>query len=140
MKDEAVAKEANMHKGSCLCGAVTFEVTGRLRPPDACHCTKCRKHSGHVFVSSDVPRESVTIRGSENLAWFRSSEKARRGFCSTCGSSLFWDPIDRTKHDWIGIAMGAFDTPTETKIGVHIFVANKGDYYDIADDVPQKAQ
>ena len=129
-----------MHEGSCLCGAVTFEVSSPLPPPDACHCTKCRKHSGHVFVSSDVPRKSVTIRGSENLTWFQSSEKARRGFCSTCGSSLFWDPIDQSKHDWIGIAMGAFDTPTETKIAVHIFVGNKGDYYDIADGVPQNAQ
>ena len=123
-----------MHKGSCLCGAVTFEVTGELHAPDACHCTACRKHSGHFFVSTDVPRAAVTIRGEEHVAWFRSSEKARRGFCSTCGSSLFWDPLQR---DWIGIAMGAFDTPTDTRIAVHVFVGEKGDYYDIADGVAQ---
>ena len=123
-----------MHKGSCLCGAVTFEITGALRPPDACHCTKCRKHSGHVFVSTDVPRAALTIAGADHLTWYQSSEKVRRGFCTTCGASLFWDPIYK---DWIGVAMGAFDTPTDTKLGIHIFVAEKGDYYDLTDGLPQ---
>lgn len=126
-----------MHKGSCLCGAVSFEVEGPLPPPDACHCTLCRKHSGHFFVSTDVPRSALTVRGAENVTWFRSSEKVRRGFCAICGSSLFWDPIDQVKHGWIGVAMGAFDPPTDTKIRVHIHVASKGDYYDIADGLPQ---
>ena len=129
-----------MHTGSCLCGAVTFEVDADLPAPDACHCTKCRKHSGHYFVSTDAPREAVTIHGVEHLTWYESSEKVRRGFCSRCGSSLFFDPLDQTKHAWIGIAMGAFDPPTRTKIAKHIFVANKGDYYDITDDLPQSAQ
>lgn len=128
-----------MHKGSCLCGAVQFDVAGELPQPDACHCEQCRKFSGHVFVSTDVPRAAVTIRGADNVTWFRSSEKARRGFCTTCGSSLFWDPIDTSKHDWIGIAMGAFERPTNTTVKVHIFVAEKGDYYEIADGVPQHA-
>jgi hypothetical protein len=123
-----------MHRGSCLCGAVRFEVSGALPPPDACHCTKCRKHSGHYFASTDVPRSAVTIEGAEHVTWFRSSEKVRRGFCTTCGSSLFFDPIYK---DWIGIAMGAFDDATETKLAIHIFVADKGDYYDIADGLPQ---
>ena len=126
-----------MHRGSCLCGAVTFEIEGDLHAPDACHCRACRKTSGHFFVSTDVPRSALTIHGAENIRWFRSSTKARRGFCSTCGSSLFWDPIER---DWTGVAMGAFDPPTDTHIAVHIYTAEKGDYYDIVDDVPQFAQ
>lgn len=126
-----------MHRGSCLCGAVTFEVAGPLPPPDACHCTQCRKHSGHYLVSSDVPRAAVSIHGAEQVTWYRSSDKVQRGFCSTCGASLFFDPIDREKHGWIAIAMGAFDPPTETRLAKHIFVADKGDYYDIADGLPQ---
>lgn len=126
-----------MHTGSCLCGAVTFEVEGDLPGPDACHCTNCRKHSGHYFVSTDVPRAAVTIHGAEKVTWFNSSEKARRGFCKVCGSSLFWDPLFR---DWIGIAMGAFNTPTNTCIAVHVYTADKGDYYDIADGVAQFEQ
>lgn len=126
-----------MHKGSCLCGAVTFEVTGDLPAPDACHCRKCRKHSGHYFASTDVPRSALTVSGAEHVTWFQSSDRVRRGFCSVCGSSLFWDPPAR---DWTGIAMGAFDTPTRTHLKIHIFVADKGDYYDIADGLPQNPQ
>lgn len=126
-----------MHTGSCHCGAVRFEVAGSLPPPDACHCTQCRKHSSHYYVSTDIPRSNVTLHGADKITWFRSSEKARRGFCSICGCPLFWDPVDQTKHDWIGISMGAFELPTETSLKMHIFVSEKGDYYDIEDGVPQ---
>lgn len=125
------------HSGSCLCGAVRFTVEGELAPPSACHCSKCRKHTGHYEAGTDVPRSAVTITGEDHLTWFQSSEKVRRGSCRTCGSSLFFDPVFR---DWIGIMMGAFDTPTRTRIALHIFVADKGDYYDIADGVPQNLQ
>lgn len=127
-----------MHKGSCLCGKVTFEINSDLPAPDACHCTQCRRWTGHFLASSDVPRHAIKIDGMENVTWFRSSEKVRRGFCTTCGASLFFDPIDQAKHPWIGVSMGALETPTDTKLAVHIFVANKGDYYDINDGVPQK--
>jgi hypothetical protein len=123
-----------MHTGSCLCGAVSFEVAAPLHPPDACHCSQCRKQSGHYWASTDVARADLTIHGAEKLTWFRSSEKVRRGFCSTCGSALFWDPIGK---DLVGVAMGAFNQPTDTQLGIHIFVAEKGDYYDIADGLPQ---
>lgn len=124
-----------MHKGSCLCGAVTLEVDAALPPPDACHCTQCRKHSGHYFVSTDVPRAALTVRGADRVTWYPSSEKVRRGFCATCGSSLFWDPIHL---DWIGVAMGAFERPTGTHVAIHVHVADKGDYYDLTDGLPQR--
>lgn len=120
-----------MHTGSCLCGAVRFTVAGELPGPDACHCSQCRKSSGHYFSSTDVPKAAVTVEGDDKVTWFQSSEKVRRGFCGTCGSPLFWDPIFR---DWIGVAMGAFEAPTGTRLAKHIFTADKGDYYDIGDD------
>ena len=123
-----------MHTGSCLCGAVKIKVGGDLPAPTACHCTQCRKHSGHFEASADVPRSRLSIVGAEHISWYQSSAKARRGFCATCGSSLFWDPIHK---DWIGIAMGLFDGLTHTKLSRHIFVSEKGDYYDIADGLPQ---
>ena len=126
-----------MHKGSCLCGAVTFQVQGDLAPPDACHCIQCRKWTGHVLASTEVPRSALTVHGTEHVCWYQSSVKVRRGFCALCGSSLFFDPLDRAKHDWTGISMGAFDTPTGTHLALHIFVAEKGDYYEITDDLPQ---
>jgi hypothetical protein len=123
-----------VHKGACLCGAVSFEVVGPLHAPDACHCRQCRKQSGHVWASTDVPRAALTVHGEDKLTWFQSSERVRRGFCSACGSFLFWDPIFK---DVIAIAMGAFDAPTDTRLAKHIFTADKGDYYEIADGLPQ---
>lgn len=127
-------EDPDAKSGSCLCGAVRFTVTGELKPADACHCVQCRKFSGHYFVSADVPRTAVRIVGAENVSWYQSSARARRGFCRTCGCSMFFDPPAR---DWIGIAMGAFDGPTGTHTELHIFVSEKGDYYEIADGLPQ---
>ena len=126
-----------IHSASCLCGAVTFTVTGDLPDISACHCRACRKHSGHFEASVDVPRTALSITGQDHVKWYQSSPKVRRGFCATCGSTLFWDPVFQ---DWTSIAMGAFDTPTKTRLAQHIFVADKGDYYDITDDLPQNAQ
>ena len=123
-------------QGSCLCGAVAFEISGTLPAADGCHCTKCRKSSGHFFVSADVKRTQLTLTRTDGLRWFQSSEKVRRGFCGTCGSSVFFDPpADR---DWIAVAMGALEIPTGGRIEKHIFVADKGDYYEISDGVPQE--
>ena len=126
-----------MYSGSCLCGAVAFRVKGELGKIDGCHCRQCRQWTGHFLASTDVKRSALNVDGEESLAWYRSSDKVRRGFCTTCGSSLFFDPIDREKHDWIGVAMGAFDQPTNASMALHIFVAEKGDYYEIADGLPQ---
>ena len=130
----SIETAAESHSGSCLCGAVSFEVAGPLSPPDACHCTQCRKQSGHYFASTDVPRAALSVTGAGHVGWFQSSERVRRGFCSRCGSSLFWDPVGK---DIVGVAMGAFDRPTGTRLAIHIFVAEKGDYYEIADGLPQ---
>ena len=126
-----------MHKGSCLCGAVRFEVAVPLPAPDACHCSQCRKQSGHYWASTDVPRERLTVHGGERVTWFRSSGKIERGFCGTCGSVLFWAPIGGDK---VAVAMGAFATPTGTTLEQHIFVADKGDYYALVDGAPQRRQ
>ena len=76
----------------------------------------------------------MEISGAENVTWYYSSENVRRGFCSVCGCSMFFDPPAKP---WIGIHMGAFDVPTQTQTELHIFVAEKGDYYDINDGLPQ---
>ena len=123
-----------MHKGSCLCGAVRITVQGDLPQPTACHCTACRKHSGHYEASVDLPRAAITLSGEAHIKWYQSSEKARRGFCAICGSTLFWDPLH---HDWTAVAMGAFDGATGTDLAKHIFVSEKGDYYAINDGLPQ---
>jgi len=121
-------------KGSCNCGAVSFTLDQAPTEATACHCSLCRKQSGHFFASANLPKASVVIAGAENLTWYRSSEKVRRGFCSRCGSWLFWEPVFR---DWTSVALGALDGQTGLKLERHIFVAHKGDYYTIDDGLPQ---
>lgn len=121
-------------KGSCNCGAVSFTLDQAPTEATACHCSLCRKQSGHFFASANLPKASLVIAGAENLTWYRSSEKVRRGFCSRCGSWLFWEPVFR---DWTSVALGALDGQTGLKLERHIFVAHKGDYYTIDDGLPQ---
>lgn len=123
--------------GSCLCQAIQFEVRGALTDACACHCIQCRKQSGHYEASANVNRDHLLIKDDTELAWYHSSKKVRRGFCMKCGSSLFWDPTDRRKHDWTAIALGAFDGPMEIELEKHIFVSEKGSYYQLGDGLPQ---
>src|SRR5436190_10484318 len=106
-----------MHKGSCLCGAVRFTVSSELHAPDACHCSLCRRQSGHYWASTNVKRAALMLEGGDKVTWYQSSQKVRRGFCSVCGAFLFWDPTDT---DIIAIGMGAFDLPTGTELAKHI--------------------
>jgi hypothetical protein len=124
-----------MLKGSCLCGAITFTATGPARDPAGCHCSQCRKQSGHYWASVQVLDENLTIYGSPR--WYAASETARRGFCPTCGSFLFWKGQDDPD---IGVALGALEAPTGLRLERHIFTAHKGDYYEIADQVRQEEQ
>jgi len=119
-----------MHKGSCECGAVTYEATGEMRPVVACHCTQCRKTSGHFWAATSVPSEALNITKSDGLKWYRSSGFARRAFCTECGASLFYEMDGEGR---ISIGAGTLDRPTHLHTEKHIFVQDKGDYYDIPD-------
>ena len=121
-------------KGRCLCGAVRYTVDGPLRDVSACHCSQCRKQSGHHVAATSTAKADLTITGKDKITWFSSSPGYRRGFCGACGSHLFWDNQESEK---IGIFAGSLDGAAGLKIFEHIFVADKGDYYDIADDVPR---
>ena len=123
-----------MFTGSCLCGSVTYQVTGRLTNPAACHCGQCRKQSGHFWSATNVKDAEFKLTSQEGLRWFSASDTATRGFCANCGSFLFWKRAD---SDRLAIAMGSFDQSTNLSLARHIFVADKGDYYQIADNLPQ---
>ncbi len=122
-----------MYQGSCLCGAVRFTVNAAAKGPSVCHCGQCRKQSGHLWSSAYAPEASITVTGP--VKWFEATPSAKRGFCPTCGSFLFWKAHD---EDTMSFALGALDGPTGIKLEKHIFVADKGDYYDIKDGLPQK--
>ena len=117
-----------IYKGSCYCGGVTYEAEGPLRPSVACHCTQCRKTSGHYWSATSVPKEKFRITKDDTLKSFWASETAERFFCNACGSSLFWEPRDEPR---ISIASGTLDNPTGLTTSKHIYVADKGCYYNI---------
>ena len=128
---------SHIHKGSCNCGKVSFQINGELRDILACHCTQCRKQSGFYFAATEAKYDDIKIIGDENITWYEASPIAKRGFCATCGSALFWQAKD---HDHMSILAGALDTPTNLKIKAHIFCADKGDFYEITDGLPQYAK
>lgn len=117
------------YRGSCLCGAVTFVVAGALEhDPQACHCTQCQKQTGSFYMGINVRKSALAVQGTEHIRWFRSSPEVERGFCDTCGSTLFWRP-DLSGYLWISIAMGLFDDSTGRKVGGHEYTQEQGDYY-----------
>lgn len=119
--------------GGCLCGAVRYQFNEPLDEVTACHCSQCRKQTGHYLASVYVDWSKVDVEGEDKVAWYAASDIAERGFCSVCGSFLFW-----VSPEYGGAIMaGSLDKPTGTHMSSHIFVANKGDYYDIADGLPQ---
>lgn len=120
--------------GGCLCGAVRYSVSGALRPVVMCHCTQCRRMTGHVMAATAARRADFRLLAEGALQWYAASDEARRGFCAHCGSTLFWEGIGR---DYISIAAGSLDDSSGLKIAYHIYVADKGGYYEIEAGVPQ---
>lgn len=122
------------HTGQCLCGAVRYTIAAPITSVTACHCGQCRRQSGHFVAAGTVRRAAVAIDDTAaTLRWFQSSARARRGFCSACGSALFFDD----GSDEFSFNVGSLDQPTGLSLSAHIFVADKADYYDITDDLPK---
>lgn len=117
------------HPASCLCGATRFTVHGPLRNVVACHCTQCRKQTGHYLAATSAALADLRFAQDDHVRWYQSSTAARRAFCDRCGSTLFWQSTSRP--DRISIAAGLFDGPTGLITEGHIFCADRGDYYTI---------
>lgn len=130
------ASDGGIWRGQCLCGSVAFTIQGAMSELSACHCGQCRRQGGHYQVSGVVAKTAIGFESDDTLAWYRSSDFARRGFCSACGSALFWDDGSEA----MSINIGCLDQPTGLSLASHIFVADKGDYYQITDGLPQAAQ
>ena len=129
------SRPAASHTGRCLCGAVRYELRGPLRPVVACHCSQCRRTSGHFVASTAVSPDRLRFVEERGLRWYKSSPEARRGFCGECGSNLFWAPASGER---IAVMAGTLDKPTGVALAMHIFVDDAGDYYRIADGLPTR--
>lgn len=131
-----MAASATARAGGCLCGAVRYEVHGPLRQVVACHCSQCRRMTGHFLAATAAVRSHLKLTAAQGLKWYHSSDSARRGFCAECGSTLFWEADGR---DYVSIAAGTLDEAAGLAIVWHIHVLDKGDYYEIEPGVPQSA-
>jgi hypothetical protein len=123
----------HIHTGRCSCSAVQFKTRGELRGVIYCHCSQCRRQTGHFLAASASEDVDLEVSGAENISWFQSSEDAKRGFCKICGSGLFWKNSTKT---YTSILAGCFDEPSGLIAEAHIFVGDKGSYYKITDDLP----
>ena len=113
---------------SCLCGGIQLKTKGPLRHVSNCHCTQCMKTHGNYATYTSTPEKEVKFIKKRTLRWFRSSKKAKRGFCNKCGASMFFK---RLGSENISIAAGMFKNPTKLKTKMNIFVEGKLDYYNL---------
>jgi len=126
-----------MIKGSCLCGAVAYELEEPLGEVHHCHCGICRKsHAAAFSTYGRIPRAAFRlVRGENRLRRFRSSPPCERTFCGECGSHLqfFFDGMPDTM--WVPVAT-MDDAPPIDPSG-HMFVGSKAPWHEINDGLPQ---
>ncbi len=120
--------------GGCYCGKVRYQAVSVNRNVIECHCTQCRKQAGHRYATAASTQAGVSIEGEGVISWFRASDEAERGFCSHCGSHLFWRSLT---DDKMVLLAGSIDDDSGLRLTSHIFVEDKGSYYDIDDGLPQ---
>jgi hypothetical protein len=115
---------------------VRFTVAGPIRDVIACHCGVCRSIHGGAALYSACPATALTIDADGALRWYEHNT-ASYGFCSACGSSLFWR---RPGNDTVSFSAGALGTPTTITTERHIYVGSCGDYEEIATGLPRHVE
>jgi len=121
-------------KASCLCGGIKLKTQGYHRNLQNCHCIQCMKPHGHHAAYTNVEERDVKFLKKRTLKWFKSSKRAKRGFCNKCGASLFFKIIGAKT---ISIAAGMFNRPVKLKTTMNIFVKGKSDYYKLDSSMPK---
>ena len=117
----------NLYKiAMCLCGGVKFKTKGKLRHVINCHCSQCMKTHGNYASYTSCKDKNIKFLNKKNLRWYRSSQKAKRGFCNKCGASIFYK---RNNSNQTSISAGMFLNPTKLNTKMNIFTKGKLDYY-----------
>lgn len=109
--------------GSCLCGAITYEVTGPIIGVVICHCSMCRKVG--FSANAGVARERFRFLTATTLRSYASSPGIDRYFCGACGSPILWDP---RRRDYVAFSAGTLEQPTGLTTIAHIYVDDCADY------------
>jgi len=123
--------------GHCLCGSVSYRITGRLGPVVYCYCSQCRRASGTAFAANaNVRRSDIAfLSGRDQIREFESSPGKFRAFCSGCGSPVY----SRTAgdEDHLRIRLGSLDGDPGRRSLAHCWVSSKAPWFEITDDLPQ---
>jgi len=114
--------------GRCMCGAVTFRIDGDLREVVNCHCHRCRQWTGHYWAATNCATADLHVDDLAGaLRWHSPADGVEYGFCSTCGSSLFWRLS--TRPESVSLSAGCLEQPTGLTTTTSIWMAEHGDYH-----------
>ncbi|MDA8747333.1 GFA family protein [Litoreibacter sp.] len=116
--------------GGCLCGAVRYDIDAELTELGACHCQMCRRWSGGIYLSVKADESEVTLTGQADIGTYKSSDWAERGFCKTCGSSVYYrvtlaGPYQGNYH----FAAGTLDDASGLTLNSQMFIDQKPSGY-----------
>ena len=100
----------------------------------SCHCVQCMKTHGNFAAYTNVEDKNLKFQNKKTLKWFKSSKKAKRGFCSKCGASIFFK-FNKSKN--ISISAGMFDKSLKVKTTRNIFIKNRLKYYKLDQSLPK---
>lgn len=119
--------------GKCLCQSIEYEITGEARDVVNCHCSRCRRSTGHFMAATATDVDDISISG-DTLVWYQAAAGTEYGFCGRCGSTLFWRTERRPGS--ISIAAGTLTPPTGLKTAVAIYTDFGSDYHDYDESIP----
>lgn len=132
-------QRVNTATGRCLCGAITFCVSGELRDVFNCHCDRCRRFTGHHMAATAANNEDLSIEDSgANIRWYHPVPEAAYGFCARCGSSLFWQSSKAPTT--VSICAGAMDPPTHLRTTQAWWTSEASDYHVRPDPVERETE
>ncbi|PLX39005.1 MAG: hypothetical protein C0606_00205 [Hyphomicrobiales bacterium] len=130
-----MSDSATRRSGRCLCGAVSFSVSVPRAKFSICHCSMCRRWSAGPFMAVHC-KTDLEFADPEPVGWYESSAWAERGFCSRCGTSLFYR-LSNSPEGMLAVSAEAFDDKDDLELKQHIYVDQQPSRYAFADDAPR---
>jgi hypothetical protein len=125
-------------EGGCLCGAIRYRVSGAITESAYCHCRTCQRQSGAPAVAwfALAPSGFSYLKGEPGV--YRASDRARREFCSTCGTYLVFREDD--PEETLSVNTATLDDPALAPPEFHIYCESRIGWFDTADDLPRFAR
>ncbi len=122
--------------GSCLCGAVRFQITGAFEQFFLCHCSRCRKDSGSAHGANlfSATARLTWLAGEDQVKTYRvPGARHQKSFCAECGSAL---PQLQMAGALLVVPAGSLDSPIAIRPQAHICCADRADWDTHLEDVP----